>query len=185
MQKLFWPYIVWINCSSDREKLFQFEAEDREFPKKNSHNRSKQFWKQNTISILSAFLCHEVMRAGNVIKRKKEKEKRKRRRKKKADPWFDFLFYFVFPQSNLAVLSPLHFSCWYTTIPLNTLIQLAIKWNPHFFNANLDSNKCEILLCFSSWFLSQVTRLVLNIMYFGTKLSTYEWTHALEIVDIK
>ena len=33
-QKLFWPFTVWINCSSDREKLLKFEAEGREFEKK-------------------------------------------------------------------------------------------------------------------------------------------------------
>ena len=103
---------------------------------------------------------------------------RSKRKKSRFMNWLSFFFYFVFLQSNLAVLSPLHFSCCYTTIPLNTLIQLAIKWNPHFFIVNLDSNKCEILLCFSSWFLSQVTRLVVRREYFGTKLSTYEWTHA-------
>ena len=34
-QKLFWPFTVWINCSSDREILLKFEAEGREFEKKN------------------------------------------------------------------------------------------------------------------------------------------------------
>ena len=32
-QKLFWPFTVWINCSSDQEKLLKFEAEGREFAK--------------------------------------------------------------------------------------------------------------------------------------------------------
>ena len=32
-EKLFWPFTVWINCSSDREKLLKFEAEGREFSK--------------------------------------------------------------------------------------------------------------------------------------------------------
>ena len=30
-QKLIWPFTVWINCSSDREKLLKFVAEGREF----------------------------------------------------------------------------------------------------------------------------------------------------------
>ena len=42
--KLFWPLTVWINCSSDQEKLLKFEAEGWEFAKKNSHSRSEQFW---------------------------------------------------------------------------------------------------------------------------------------------
>ena len=29
-QKLIWPFTVWINCSSDREKLLKFVAEGRE-----------------------------------------------------------------------------------------------------------------------------------------------------------
>ena len=32
-QELFWPFTVWINCSSDREKLLKFEAEGQEFAK--------------------------------------------------------------------------------------------------------------------------------------------------------
>ena len=30
-QQLFWPFSVWINCSSDREKLLKFEAFSLEF----------------------------------------------------------------------------------------------------------------------------------------------------------
>ena len=33
-QKLFWLFTVWINCSSDPEKLLKFEAESRKFEKK-------------------------------------------------------------------------------------------------------------------------------------------------------
>jgi hypothetical protein len=32
-QKLFWPFTVWISCSSDREKLLKFKAEGRECAK--------------------------------------------------------------------------------------------------------------------------------------------------------
>ena len=42
-QKLFWPFTVWTNCSSD----LKFFLITRTFF---SHSRSKQFWRQNTIS---------------------------------------------------------------------------------------------------------------------------------------
>ena len=33
-QKLFWPFTLWIDCSSDQEKLFKFKTEGRELAKK-------------------------------------------------------------------------------------------------------------------------------------------------------
>ena len=48
LPKLFWPS-VGKNCSSDREKLLQFEAEGQEFAKNlRSHELFKQ-WKVRTI----------------------------------------------------------------------------------------------------------------------------------------
>ena len=67
-QKLFWPFTVWINCSSDlkifansRPSASNFKSFSRSLEHFFSYRRSEQFWKQNTktqprVLLLSNFL---------------------------------------------------------------------------------------------------------------------------------
>ena len=55
-QNLFWPFTVWITCSSDLLQFCKFSAFSLKFQKFFSitrtifsHSRSEQFWYQNTI----------------------------------------------------------------------------------------------------------------------------------------